>query len=142
MWLAFGEGEDGQAAADEVFARARRGLPEPSRATVYNTLAAFVEVGMPQAVESRGAVLYDPNPDHHFRCRRCDRLYDVPVEGVGGSASPARRGSSSNARPCSCAASAPPAPRRAEDRSPAVRAFRSSRNEARPAEMTHENGGS
>src|SRR5918997_8413 len=34
----------------------------------------------------REAVLYDPNPDpdhHHFRCRRCDRLYDVPVEGVG-----------------------------------------------------------
>src|ERR671916_1656762 len=98
VWLAFGEEDDGHLAADEVFARARRGLPEPSRATVYNTLAAFVEVGMPQAVESRGAVLYDPNPDHHFRCRRCDRLYDVPVEGVGGSASPARRGSSSNAR--------------------------------------------
>ena len=42
---------------------------------------------MLQAVESRGAVLYDPNPDpdhHHFRCRSCDRLYDVPVEGVEG----------------------------------------------------------
>ncbi len=42
---------------------------------------------MLQAVESRGAVLYDPNPDpdhHHFRCRGCDRLYDVPVEGVEG----------------------------------------------------------
>lgn len=86
VWLAFGEGDDGHLAADEVFARARRGLPELSRATVYNTLGAFVEVGMLQAVESRGAVLYDPNPDpdhHHFRCRRCDRLYDVPVEGVG-----------------------------------------------------------
>ena len=87
VWLAFGEEDDGHLAADEVFARARRGLPELSRATVYNTLGAFVEVGMLQAVESRGAVLYDPNPDpdhHHFRCRRCDRLYDVPVEGVEG----------------------------------------------------------
>lgn len=86
VWLAFGDGEDGHLAADEVFVRARRGLPELSRATVYNTLAAFVEAGMLQAVESRGAVLYDPNPDpdhHHFRCRGCDRLYDVPVEGVG-----------------------------------------------------------
>ena len=85
VWLAFGDGEDGHLAADEVFARARRGVPELSRATVYNTLAAFVEAGMLQAVESRGAVLYDPNPDpdhHHFRCRNCDRLYDVPVEGV------------------------------------------------------------
>lgn len=85
VWSAFGEG--GHLAADEVFARARRRLPELSRATVYNTLAAFVEVGMLQAVESRGAVLYDSNPDpdhHHFRCRNCDRLYDVPVEGVEG----------------------------------------------------------
>jgi Fur family ferric uptake transcriptional regulator len=84
VWAAFGD-EGGHLAADEVFARARRLLPELSRATVYNTLAAFVEAGMLQAVESRGAVLYDPNPDpdhHHFRCRNCDRLYDVPVEGV------------------------------------------------------------
>ena len=84
VWSAFGSGE--HLAADEVFARARRRLPELSRATVYNTLAAFVEAGMLQAVESRGAVLYDPNSDpnhHHFRCRSCDRLYDVPVEGVG-----------------------------------------------------------
>lgn len=83
VWSAFGE--EGHLAADEVFARARRQLPELSRATVYNTLAAFVEAGMLQAVESRGAVLYDPNPDpdhHHFRCRLCDRLYDVPLDGV------------------------------------------------------------
>jgi Fur family ferric uptake transcriptional regulator len=95
VWLAFGEGEDGHLAADEVFARARRGLPELSRATVYNTLAAFVGVGMLQAVESRGAVLYDPNPDpdhHHFRCRHCDRLYDVSVEGVGGLSIPGEEG--------------------------------------------------
>lgn len=76
-------GEDGHLAADEVFARARRGLPELSRATVYNTFAVFVEAGMLQVVESRGAVLYDPD-HHHFRCRSCDRLYDVPVEGVEG----------------------------------------------------------
>ena len=86
VWAAFG-GEGGHLAADEVFARARRLLPELSRATVYNTLAAFVEAGMLQAVEGRGAVLYDPNPDpdhHHFPCRNCERLYDVPVEGVEG----------------------------------------------------------
>jgi len=94
VWEAFGDGEGRHLAADEVFARARRGLPELSRATVYNTLAAFVEAGMLQAVESRGAVLYDPNPDpthHHFRCRNCDRLCDVRVEG-GRSAPHLRRG--------------------------------------------------
>ena len=95
VWLAFGEGEDGHLAADEVFARARRGLPELSRATVYNTLAAFGGAGLLQAVETRGAVLYDPNPDpdhHHFRCRRCDRLYDVSVEGVEGLRIPGEEG--------------------------------------------------
>ena len=95
VWSAFGDGGDGHLAADEVFVRARRRLPELSRATVYNTLAAFVGAGMLQAVESRGAVLYDPNPDpdhHHFRCRHCDRLYDVPVEGVGGLRIPGEEG--------------------------------------------------
>jgi Fur family ferric uptake transcriptional regulator len=85
VWSAFGEEESGHLTADEVFDRARRGLPELSRATVYNALAAFVEAGLLRAVESRGAVLYDPNTDpahHHFRCRNCDRLYDVHVEGV------------------------------------------------------------
>lgn len=85
VWSAFGTMGDEHLAADEVFGRARRELPELSRATVYNTLAAFVEAGLLQAVESRGATLYDPNPDqdhHHFRCRACDRLYDVHVEGV------------------------------------------------------------
>lgn len=83
---AFGS-EAGHLTAEEVFVRARRDLPELARATVYNALAAFVEVGLLRAVESRGAVLYDPNPDpthHHFRCRSCDRLYDVHVAGVEG----------------------------------------------------------
>lgn len=85
VWSAFGDEENGHLTADEVFARARRGLPELSRATVYNALAAFVDAGLLRAVESRGAVLYDPNTDpahHHFRCRNCDRLHDVHVEGV------------------------------------------------------------
>ena len=46
---------------------------------------------MLQAVESRGAVLY--GPDHHFRCRHCYRLYDVPVEGIGGRRVPGEEGS-------------------------------------------------
>jgi len=85
VWSAFGSDKNGHLSADEVFGRARRELPELSRATVYNTLAAFVEAGLLQAVESRGATLYDPNPDqghHHFRCRVCDRLYGVHVDGM------------------------------------------------------------
>ena len=85
VWSAFGEEENSHLTADEIFGRARRELPELSRATVYNTLAAFVRAGLLRAVESRGAVLYDPNTDpdhHHFRCRNCDRLYDVHLDGV------------------------------------------------------------
>jgi len=85
VWSAFQGGASEHLTAEEVFARARSGLPELARATVYNTLAVFVDAGLLRVVESRGAVLYDPNPDpthHHFRCRGCDRLYDVHVEGV------------------------------------------------------------
>lgn len=87
VWAAFEGGTGDHLTADEAFARARRELPELSRATVYNTLAALVEAGLLRAVESRGAVIYDPNPDpthQHFRCRKCDRLYDVRVEGIEG----------------------------------------------------------
>lgn len=87
VWSAFDEGAGDHLTADEVFGRARAELPELSRATVYNTLAVLVDAGLLRTVESRGAVVYDPNPDpshQHFRCRRCDRLYDVRVEGVEG----------------------------------------------------------
>lgn len=85
VWSAFEAAGNEHLTAEEVFGRARGELPELSRATVYNTLAALVDRGILRMIESRGAVLYDPNPDpthHHFRCRRCDRLYDVHVEGV------------------------------------------------------------
>lgn len=87
VWSVF-EGEPGEhLTADEVFGLARRELPELSRATVYNTLAILVDLGLLRTVESRSAVLYDSNPDpahHHFRCRDCGRLYDVRVDGIEG----------------------------------------------------------
>lgn len=87
VWSAFEGGESGHLTAEEVLHRARRELPEIARATVYNSLAALVDAGLLRVVDGRGAVLYDPNPDpthHHFRCRSCDRLYDVHVEGIEG----------------------------------------------------------
>ena len=88
VWSAFEDIQtSGHLTADEVFGRARAVVPEVSRATIYNALAAFVAAGLLRAVESRGAVLYDPNVDpthHHFRCRVCGHLHDVHVEGVEG----------------------------------------------------------
>jgi Fe2+ or Zn2+ uptake regulation protein len=70
--------------ADEVFRRGRADLPELSRATVYNALGELVAAGLLGLVEGPGPRLYDANvqPHHHFRCRRCRRLYDVEPSGV------------------------------------------------------------
>ena len=75
---AFGAGAGGHLTADEV---SRRELSEPARVTV---LATLVGAGILREVQSREAVLYDPNPDpthQHFRCR--SRLHGVHLEGVG-----------------------------------------------------------
>ncbi len=87
VWSVLEGTPHGHLTAEEVFEQAKGELPEISRATVYNTLAALVDAGLLRALESRGALLYDPNPDpthHHFRCRECERLHDVHVEGVEG----------------------------------------------------------
>ena len=72
--------------ADEVLARARRGLPEISRATVYNTLTDLVEMGELLAVSTGdGPKRYDPNvttPHHHLLCTHCGELRDVVPEGL------------------------------------------------------------
>ncbi|HXH07961.1 MAG TPA: Fur family transcriptional regulator [Vicinamibacterales bacterium] len=74
----------GHVSADDVLRRARRRLPELSRATVYNALNEFVAAGLLAIVTGDGVQLYDPNlaPHHHFRCRACRRLFDVQPPGV------------------------------------------------------------
>ena len=79
-------GEHVHLSADEVFARARDGFPEISRATVYNTLNELVAMG--EVVEVRapsGPVRYDPNGadrHHHLVCTGCGTLFDVRPEGM------------------------------------------------------------
>jgi Fe2+ or Zn2+ uptake regulation protein len=79
VWAAFENGRAGHLTAHEVLRRARRRVPEVSRATVYNALSEFVAAGLLSAIEGTGPQLYDPNvaPHHHFRCRVCHRLVDV-----------------------------------------------------------------
>jgi Fe2+ or Zn2+ uptake regulation protein len=67
--------------ADQVFARVKRDLPTISRATVYNTLHAFVEAGLlREVILTPGRVAYDPNlnPHHHLVDERTGDIYDVP----------------------------------------------------------------
>lgn len=68
----------------EILARARRQLPTLSLATVYRALhrlesegaAARVEIpGRPPRFESHKAA---DRHHHHFVCRVCERVYDIP----------------------------------------------------------------
>jgi len=68
--------------AEEVFIRAKRGLPDISMATVYNCLDALVKCGLVRQVQlNRGATRFCPNMrDHgHFYCKTCDTVYDVDL---------------------------------------------------------------
>jgi Fur family ferric uptake transcriptional regulator len=74
--------------ADEVFAAARRRLPEISLATVYNTLNELVAMGEVSEVRAgTGVTRYDPNTHvhhHHLVCTGCGVILDVRPEGTAG----------------------------------------------------------
>ena len=68
--------------AEEVFIRAKKGMPEISMATVYNCLSALVECGLVRLVTlDRGATRYCPNMQehYHFYCDDCGGVYDVDL---------------------------------------------------------------
>lgn len=79
-------GPDLHLTAEEILARARRIIPEISRATVYNTLRELVEMGELDEVQiSPGPSQYDPNAllhHHHLVCSTCGRIYDIHPRGI------------------------------------------------------------
>jgi Fur family iron response transcriptional regulator len=71
--------------ADEVLTRVRKRFPHISRATVYNTLNLFVEVGLlRQFVLSGGRVVFDPRTEdhHHFIDDATGEIQDVPWDAI------------------------------------------------------------
>jgi Fur family ferric uptake transcriptional regulator len=76
---AFAGGSDEHLSADEVHARASAAVPGISRGTVYATLAELTELGLVATFGSPQPVRYETNvdPHQHFRCRQCERLFDV-----------------------------------------------------------------
>lgn len=74
-------GMGGHRTADEVHAQlARDGVAMP-RTSVYNSLVALAEVGVAlRADVGPGAAVYEVTDlwHHHFVCRRCGRITDVP----------------------------------------------------------------
>lgn len=72
--------------AEEVFIRAKTGMPEISMATVYNCLDALVKCGVvKQVVVQRGAARFCPNmKEHgHFYCDACGAVFDVDLTADG-----------------------------------------------------------
>lgn len=66
----------------EVLALASRQVPGLGLATVYRTIHVFLREGFlttvplpgqPHRYEQAGLAHH-----HHFRCRRCDRVFDIP----------------------------------------------------------------
>jgi Fur family ferric uptake transcriptional regulator/Fur family peroxide stress response transcriptional regulator len=71
--------------ADQIGAELNLHFPRASRATIYNTLNALRDAGLIQEVYVDGYVArYDTNLDehHHFVCRVCDKLEDVPLSAI------------------------------------------------------------
>ena len=67
---------------EEVFMRAKKGMPDISLATVYNCLDALVESGMVRQVQlQRGATRFCPNMEEHahYYCDRCGAVFDVTL---------------------------------------------------------------
>ena len=70
--------------AEEVFIRAKKGMPEISLATVYNCLDALVASGMVRQVQlQRGATRFCSNmAEHaHYHCDTCGAVFDVALAG-------------------------------------------------------------
>src|SRR6202012_2726754 len=68
---------------EDVFIRAKAGMPDISMATVYNCLDALVKCGLVRHVNlERSATRYCPNmKEHsHFYCDECGGIYDIAFE--------------------------------------------------------------
>src|ERR1700761_3907697 len=72
--------------SEDVFIRAKQGMPDISMATVYNCLDALVTCGLVRHVNlERSATRYCPNmKEHcHFYCDDCGGIYDVDFSADG-----------------------------------------------------------
>ncbi|NJP11697.1 MAG: transcriptional repressor [Leptolyngbyaceae cyanobacterium RU_5_1] len=62
-------------------------FPVSSQATIYSSLQALQDVGLVREVLlEAGVTRYDANVDshHHFRCRECGAIEDIPWETLQG----------------------------------------------------------
>lgn len=76
---------DEHPSADEVWTRVKKTFPMVSRATVYNTLNAFVKKGLlRELVIAEGRTVFDPKTDahHHLIDEVTGRIHDIPWDAL------------------------------------------------------------
>ena len=69
--------------AEQILSDLNKDAPTSSQATVYSALQALRQVGLVREVLLEpGICRYDANvaPHHHFRCRCCSVIEDIPWE--------------------------------------------------------------
>lgn len=69
--------------ADDIYRALCGGEKHISRATVYNTLNLFAEIGLVRELHAADDVVhYDPNmaPHAHFQCRNCGHIWNIPYD--------------------------------------------------------------
>ncbi|MEL4893963.1 Fur family transcriptional regulator [Crocosphaera sp. Alani8] len=69
--------------AEQILSDINQDVPTSSQATVYTALQALRQVGLVrEVVLEPGVCRYDANvePHHHFRCRCCCVIEDIPWE--------------------------------------------------------------
>lgn len=65
-----------------IYEKLLKDIPTISMTTVYNTLNAFLEKGLVDAITITGTEMrYDFNTDshHHFLCKQCGKIVDIEV---------------------------------------------------------------
>ena len=69
--------------AEQISSNLNQDVPASSQATVYNSLQALRAVGLVREVLlEEGVCRYDANIElhHHFRCKACGEIEDIPWE--------------------------------------------------------------
>lgn len=73
--------------AEQILISLNQNSPTSSQATIYSSLQALRDVGLVREVLlDEGVCRYDANvsPHHHFRCKKCGIIEDIPWEQVEG----------------------------------------------------------
>lgn len=69
--------------ADEIYTALKDRLPSLSKATVYNTLKLFIELGVAREIKverDKSRFEAKTNPHIHFTCVKCGTVYDIEKE--------------------------------------------------------------